>query len=168
MNGLKVKIGLSAFGDAAGSRIGAALPAVRSAHDAMQSALQRYCAHLMAPGLQRAGQRFVGRTLLDFGWTVAAAEVRQRNGRLYIEAPIERGNKCFRHIRDDGGSTRAAQHHVQPLPVVEHQRRRHRAAGALAGIDGIGNRLAVTVGTIEKSVSWLLSRKPCTKTRLPR
>ncbi|MCY1511943.1 hypothetical protein D9M68_463850 [compost metagenome] len=63
---------------------------------------------------------------------------------MRIQAPVERANQRLDHVLDDGAAARrAGAHHELAHAAVgvllEHQRRRHRAARTLARSDAVGN-----------------------------
>jgi hypothetical protein len=92
----------------------------------------------------------------QLGRAVAAAEVRQRDRLLHVEAPVEGADQDLRHVVDDQRAARRADRLDEaPGLLVEHDGRAHRAARALARLDAVGDR-AAGVDRIEGEVGQLV------------
>src|SRR3954468_8723145 len=112
--------------------VSAAAPSARHAFDAVQAAFKSRALHVVASALELGNQRLVARARLDLRRAIAAAEVRQIYGSLDVELPVEHADERLRYVVDDGGAAERADDELQAPLAVEHHRRRHARAWALA------------------------------------
>ena len=93
-----------------------------------------------------AERRLEGRGLgagLELGRAVAAQHVAHRHRLLRAHAPVEHADQRLRDVADDLAAARRADQQAGRTGGIEHDRRRHRAARPLAGLDPVGDRPAV-------------------------
>ena len=155
------------------ARIGAALPA-RAGRERIEphdAADPRPCARrsramplfrsasatAVAARGQRRLERHQRRAALELGRrTGLRAEVAEVDRRLRVEVPVVVADHPLRHVLDDRGAARRADHGVEVAERIEHDDGRHRAPRALARLDPVRDRRAVHAGRREREVGELV------------
>src|SRR5260221_1909032 len=129
--------------DSLAAGIGAADEPIPRHHDTMQPAGYLEDRDLVAEGGQAGAQPLGIRPGLDLGRAVPAAEIIHVDRGLDIETPVERGNDRLADMGYDRAAEDRADHHDKTGLPIEDQGWRHRASRPLAGLDAVGDRLAV-------------------------
>ncbi len=147
--------------DALAARIGAAQPHRLAMHvgagDGLQPAGHVHLAHFGAARAQLLHGGGQEALFLQHGGAVEVAEVRQVDGLLRRQPPVEDAMQRLGGVVDDERAARAATAHRELAGgLVEDQGRGHGGAGALAGLHAVGDGPAGRVAGREAEVGQLV------------
>ena len=126
--------------------------------------------NFVPPALEFRLEGLQFRTLFQIGDGAGlGAKMRLVDGLLDVEPPVDQPGEAARHELDDGAAAGRAEHRFEPPlcwnTIVGDIELRGRLPASTRLATG---RPASSLARKEKSVSWLLSRKPRTSWKLPK